>query len=464
MLKPRPSRPASSILVLACVLGPLVSPSRLARAHQAEPADAPATAEPGGASGDAETGAVPPSAADGALDPAFDPEPLADSDRPPPSMWPNVVRPEAPRERVPDAAKLAAAEKAMRKAFAGDFAKRTPDARKALAAKLMDAAADEPNVAVRYVLLREARKAAAEVGDTAGLMRAIDEAAVTFDVDALAEQLEAIRKVPVPGRDRAAARALTVTCMRLAGQAMRRRGHAEGAARVAGSAEAAAAKAGDPKLLAAARARAGLARAYAKSVRTAEETRKHLADVPDDKAARDALARLLCFSQEDWEVGLALLAESDEPTVKAVAKRDLAGHAEPAGRAKIGDAWWDLAAKETLTSARAAQRRRAAAWYVLALPGLQGLAKTPVEKRLRQVALEGGAPYGAYDATHPHWKQALTFSGDGHVKTADGHGLWTWDGSELVITFDNFPPETPAVPDGKGGFLADNGFSMQPKS
>src|SRR5687767_4427196 len=100
------------------LLLPLCSP---APGLHAEPAQAPAEAEPSAKSDDSLDADAPASAADKALDEGYDPEAAPDPDRPPPSKLPRVLRPEAPRERVPAAAKLDAAEKKMRKAFAGEF-------------------------------------------------------------------------------------------------------------------------------------------------------------------------------------------------------------------------------------------------------------------------------------------------------------------------------------------------------
>ena len=69
------------------------------------------------------------------------------------------------RKSVPDAAKLEAAEKEIKRTFETEYAAKDPAMKAALAAKLLQLAKDTTDdLAVKYVLLREARDLSAAMG------------------------------------------------------------------------------------------------------------------------------------------------------------------------------------------------------------------------------------------------------------------------------------------------------------
>ena len=94
--------------------------------------------------------------------------------------------------------------------------------------------------------------------------------------------------------------------------------------------------------------------------------------------------RWYCCQKDDWQKGLPLLVKSNDSTLSGVAAQDLAAPATAAERMQLGDAWWELTDKDS--AAKAAFQSRAAHWYEEALPGLAGLDKTQVEKRLEAAA------------------------------------------------------------------------------
>ncbi|HEX3655781.1 MAG TPA: SUMF1/EgtB/PvdO family nonheme iron enzyme, partial [Pirellulales bacterium] len=109
-----------------------------------------------------------------------------------------------------------------------------------------------------------------------------------------------------------------------------------------------------------------------------------LAKTPDDTAANLAVGRYLALVQGDWEQGLAHLAKGPDGPLKDLAVKGLKPPAEPAALAEMGDAWFD-AADKAKGKDKADLRAGAAYWYSLAEPGLTGLAKTIVEKRLKEL-------------------------------------------------------------------------------
>ncbi len=128
---------------------------------------------------------------------------------------------------------------------------------------------------------------------------------------------------------------------------------------------------------------------------------ERLKAAPDDPDACLAVGRWYCFSADDWDEGLKLLAKGSDQALKSLAAEELASKPSKAeGRVARGDAWWDLAEK-TAGRPKAAMRARAAYWYQEALPDLApGLGKSKVEKRLAQAAEEPLLPEASIRRGH----------------------------------------------------------------
>src|SRR5207248_172420 len=94
-----------------------------------------------------------------------------------------------------------------------------------------------------------------------------------------------------------------------------------------------------------------------------------------------------------WDKGLPNLAKGSDAALKTLADKDLAGAADAAGQAEVGDSWYDLsAAQEGL--AKLHLQRRAYFWYQQAAPTLTGLNKTRVDKRLAELEKIVATPTG----------------------------------------------------------------------
>jgi hypothetical protein len=136
--------------------------------------------------------------------------------------------------------------------------------------------------------------------------------------------------------------------------------------------------------------------AYRKRDIAALETRykavKEALDQLDNELLRDQanleLARYYCFYKGQWEKGLHMLAQVNEPRLQQLAKTDLEGPTDPVEQVSLADEWWSLA-EEGNPTAKRHLRARAVHWYRLALPQLPpGLLKSKVEIRLRQAERE----------------------------------------------------------------------------
>ena len=86
-----------------------------------------------------------------------------------------------------------------------------------------------------------------------------------------------------------------------------------------------------------------------------------------------------------------MLALGGDATLKALAQKDMKRPADAAEQVKLGDSWWNLAEKEEGAAQKNLQDR-AGYWYKKALPGLAGLAKDKVEKRIASLDTRGESP------------------------------------------------------------------------
>src|SRR6185295_177300 len=93
----------------------------------------------------------------------------------------------------------------------------------------------------------------------------------------------------------------------------------------------------------------------------------------------------MCLLKGDWQRGLPSLARSPDAALKAIAEKELANPTEADKQAELGNLWWNLAEANTTTQ-KPQMAARAREWYVKALPGLAGLEKAKIEKRIMALA------------------------------------------------------------------------------
>src|SRR5262249_11535753 len=122
------------------------------------------------------------------------PAPEVKSDPPPPKA---IIEPKPVPKKppVPDAAQQAAAEKNIRELYKTQYAKKKNADMIARANKLSDEAAPvRDDLAVRYVLLREARDLGIKTANPEAMLKAIDEMDKTFAVNAVELKIAALDK------------------------------------------------------------------------------------------------------------------------------------------------------------------------------------------------------------------------------------------------------------------------------
>ncbi len=289
------------------------------------------------------------------------------------------------RQPEPDAAAQKKALEDIKQIYGERFSWLASDEAREMASRMLkDALRLKGDPAARFVLLREARKLATKGGDLKTAMAAVEETARLFEVDAAALKMEVLTGLSKSMRKPEEIRAFAERCLEVASEAIAA-DHYKTAIEAAGKAEFSARRIRDAFLLGRARDQANRARALDREYRRVSAW----IDAPDgDKAA---VGRFYCFLKGDWDRGLKFLAESGDPKLAVLAGEDLAGPSEPARQIVVADGWSAVAERERDKVKKLVILGRARMWYGKALPGLKGIARVKVEKRLEELAKETGS-------------------------------------------------------------------------
>lgn len=310
-----------------------------------------------------------------------DPPPAAP--KPPPAGDPGQPGnpPESPagKQPRPDAAAEKQGREWVRERFGAEYAaaKSSPERLVTLAGALLQHAGDAPDPATRFACLDVARSVGVDAGNLMLALEAIDEIDKAFQVDGLDDKrVKASEDIAGKMRSPADNAALLKQLLALiddwfAGDKL------EPAANLAKTVVAVARKTHDPAALKSAAARGKLveeaAKTYAAEVQPARAT---LETSPGDPSANLAVGKWLCFLKEEWPQGLKLLALGDDPALKELAEKEIAG----SNTLKVADGWWNLSLKESKVKQQL--QAHAAGLYREALPVLVGPDKKRAEQRL----------------------------------------------------------------------------------
>jgi hypothetical protein len=312
---------------------------------------------------------------------AYCPLTSAQVEKLPPSP-PPPASPDPPKAPVPDAAAQREAEKLIRELFKADYAKRAPTDVQVLAAKLLQQGREtKDDPAGQFVLLQQARELAVQAGDLATALAAVEETGKAYAVDSLTLKVQALAAALLPAGRPEAIGALAESCLETIDEALAA-DRLEAAAELAGKAETAARAAKDAALLKRAQHRKKEIEAAKREGELARAAEQTLGTNPDDPAANLAAGRYAAWVKGNWEKGAARLAKGSDAALKAAAEKELAKPSGPPGQAAAGDAWWEAAEKARGQACEERWRGRARHWYETALPGLTGITKIKVEKRL----------------------------------------------------------------------------------
>ncbi len=301
----------------------------------------------------------------------------------------------ADRLAVPDGAAQQKIKREIHDIFKDEFAAaRNSQQKILLARKLFDqaaASADEPDT--RFVLLRSACDLAAEAGDVLGAMQVVDTMQQDYNIKPLTVRVyvlkQATESMPSGSRGRMAAQQIVMAAMALADEHTSRDEY-DTASGFAALALNAARKSKDASLIEPVTARHRDINRDKLRFASIKEARAALAANPDDPAANLTAGRWYCFARGEWEKGLSLLAKGSDVELAEVAEKEMAGPADPSSQMAVGDAWWEQAEKAE-DEIKSAVQARVKHWYQRALPGLEGLAKVKVQKRLETLAAAAAA-------------------------------------------------------------------------
>ena len=300
-----------------------------------------------------------------------------------------VPLPKKDRLPVPSAEAQKEAQTLIHSLFKDDFAdaNKGPQQKMALAVKLFHKAEetnDDPTA--RYVLISEARDLAARCGDSLAIADAIVLLANNYDIDDIGMTLASFEKAAeVTGAPLQFRRKLVENCILLIDRAVAQEKY-EVAEQLLAIGRRGASKAQDSILSQRIGWRATKLREQKAAYDEVIEPLEVLKTQPKDPQALLAVGRYRCFYQDDWRDGLPMIAKGSEPAYSSVARLELADQGNSDDQLKLADAWDALGKADE--KQRANCDRRAKMWYARALPGLRGINKAKVEKKLDE--LQGG--------------------------------------------------------------------------
>jgi hypothetical protein len=335
------------------------------------------------------------------------------------------------RAPVPKPEEIGKAEQLVKEVFGGEYAKTSPAARAALAAKLWKQAEQTKDDPVgRYVLLRDARDFAAKGGDPLTAGKAADALADEYRLGpgaARAPMAAPLATAPLtPDNARAAADVL------ISGAEAAAAGDEwDDALALLKSADVVARKAKNFALANKVKTQLSQVEKGKAAATQIEEQVAALKANPDDPAANLAVGRYLCLVKHEWDAALPHLVKGATGRLKEAVDKDLKAAESEDVEAQLAaaDAWYDLAGRSPADT-KAVLQARAHHWYLLALPKAAGLGKAKAEKRVEELQ---AASESAGDMTRV-WTFIRKALADGKLKRCEIVG-----GAFAQNTFEELP-------------------------
>jgi WD40 repeat protein len=302
------------------------------------------------------------------------------------ATWAALSAAQVPTEKtaVPDKAAQTAAEAVVKRILGDEFTRPGADAAatEKMIQTLRQHAADTKEVALRFVLLREARDLAARTGDVGTALRVASELAEEYAVDEPGMCVAVLRLAAPAAKTPRAKRALAQAALDLLGRFLDA-DDPDAALALAATAEAAAAEAGDV-LRAEVEARVREARLIQKERARVKEFAERLKKAPADVEANLEVGKYHAL-RGDWARSLPLLARGPDGDFKTVARRDLDAPTDAREQVKLAEDWRRLVKGEPdLLSTN--MLLRAGYWYQQALLRLDGDERIQAEAKLLAVA------------------------------------------------------------------------------
>lgn len=308
-----------------------------------------------------------------------DPKPAAKAENNPPVIAP-VVPAKAP---VPSAASQRQVLKTLKDLFAKEYASVQPQEQAAFAALLLKQGLESENDRdAQYVQLTEARDLAIRIANVELALRAARQIDDSFAGEPHANQLAALNTLSLNAQSSASSLAENVE--RILNELIAA-GKFQWLSGAAQAADSVAARVRDATASAALKASAVRAKDVAAQWKAVQPLlTKQLKGAALDPPENLALGKFYCFTLGDWEKGIRCLQSCSHEKFRAAAAAEAGDTQTAQAWEKIGGLWWDLSETEA-ASLRAGLKLRAGYWYDRARPGLSGLQKAMVDKRLAQV-------------------------------------------------------------------------------
>jgi hypothetical protein len=288
---------------------------------------------------------------------------------------------------VPSDAECKVAKDLLRQIYAKDYAAaQKPEEKQQLARQLIsDASTVQENRAEQYELLRIARDIGVQLGDVTLALQATQALEAAFALEGMALRVKTLADLQAAAGKNGPWDAALLTEARKAAFEAQQQGRFDAAGTAIDVFLAAARATGDGQLI-------QQATAWREQLDTAKQAYAEvpaalstLAQQPADAAACEIVGRYLCLVRHRWDLGLPLLARSENIKFRFVATIDLDAGKTPKALVQLGDAYWQLA-EEFKGPLKASLLARGAHCYSQALPQLPGgLERIKVQKRVNEL-------------------------------------------------------------------------------
>lgn len=251
----------------------------------------------------------------------------------------------------------------------------------ALSDKLLNAATEEPDAALRYALLNRSRLMAIDAGDLDAARLAAEEMMRQYKIDPLKVRVAVVlaieKKAAIEQNDPVARFAAKLLDDLIAADDY------DSADKIYAAAVGTARKGGDVELIKRIDRRGKDLKRIREEFDALKDQRAALQNNADDADANAAVGKFYALAKGDWEKALPMLVRGNDADLKAAAEKDLAAPKRAEDQMPVADLWWKLA-ENAKGSVQDFLRARALKWYQQAAPQLVGLESAKVEKRLEQ--------------------------------------------------------------------------------
>jgi len=359
----------------------------------------------------------------------------------PPKVEPPPPPPKPTKAGVPEAATLAAAEKALKERYKDDYAK-TAASDNAMTAKKLLALEPPEEPAANYARLLASRNFAALGGDPATALMAVDRLGESFLIDPLLLKTEAL--TACVSRTTDGATAIATAAFALLEEAIRGDRY-EPATRLAAKAKAVVEPLKNDELKATAAARDKQVAALKKDFDAISAYAKTLPEKPDDPVSNAHLGRFTCFAKDDWERGLPMLAKGSDVGLRGLAEKELSKPEDPGIQRDLCEGWLALAEKEKDKTRKDNLTERAQMWFAQVEQKLLPADRTRIASRFDKLGpktAKAPAPKPMVAAPTPLQGSWLNLMPIVDVSRHSVNGAWqrTAEGLVSPATGENFGP------------------------